>query len=94
MDAPTSPLVEPGFWTQPLADRMARIAELREVGPFEHVTYLNPLTGQEEAFDVALRYADVIEISRRPKDFCSGKGAVSIPDMPEEALEFFGSFIN
>lgn len=94
MDAPTSPLVEPGFWTQPLADRMARIAEQREVGPFEHVTYLNPLTGQEEAFDVALRYADVIEISRRPKDFCSGKGAVSIPDMPEEALEFFGSFIN
>jgi cytochrome P450 len=52
------------------------------------------MTEQEEAFDVALRYADVVEISRRPKDFCSGKGAVSIPDMPEEALEFFGSFIN
>jgi cytochrome P450 len=86
--------VDPGFWTQPLADRMARIAELREVSPFEHVTYLNPMTEQEEAFDVALRYADVVEISRRPKDFCSGKGAVSIPDMPEEALEFFGSFIN
>jgi cytochrome P450 len=94
VDAPPSPLVDPGFWTQPLADRMARLAELREVGPFEHVTYLNPMTEQEEAFDVALRYADVVEISRRPKDFCSGKGAVSIPDMPEEALEFFGSFIN
>ena len=36
----------------------------------------------------------MVEISRRPQDFCSGKGAVSIPDMPAEALEFFGSFIN
>jgi cytochrome P450 len=35
-----------------------------------------------------------MEISRRPKDFCSGKGAVAIPDMPTEALDFFGSFIN
>jgi methyl-branched lipid omega-hydroxylase len=94
VEAPTSPLVEPGFWTQPLADRMARIAELREAGPFEHVTYFNPMTESDEEFDVALRYAEVVEISRRPKDFCSGKGAVSIPDMPEQALEFFGSFIN
>jgi cytochrome P450 len=94
VDAPMSPLVEPGFWTQPLSDRMARIAELREQGPFEHVTYFNPLTDTTESFDVALRYDEVIEISRRPKDFCSGKGAVSIPDMPEEALDFFGSFIN
>ena len=29
-----------------------------------------------------------------PSDFCSGQGAVSIPDMPPEALDFFGSFIN
>jgi hypothetical protein len=36
----------------------------------------------------------VLEISRRPLDFCSGRGAVSIPDMPEAAMEFFGSFIN
>ena len=40
------------------------------------------------------RYDEVVEISRRPLDFCSGKGAVSIPDMPAEALDFFGSFIN
>ena len=40
------------------------------------------------------RYAEVVEISRRPQDFCSGKGAVSIVDMPPEFLEFFGSFIN
>ena len=47
-----------------------------------------------ERFYAVTRYDEVVEISRRPQDFCSGKGAVSIPDMPEEALEFFGSFIN
>lgn len=92
--AATSPLVDPGFWTQPLADRMATFAELREEGPFHRVEFDNFLTGEVESFHVALRYADVVEISRRPADFCSGKGAVSVPDMPAEALEFFGSFIN
>ena len=28
------------------------------------------------------RHADIVEASRRPQDFCSGKGATSIPDMP------------
>src|SRR5215207_1314476 len=52
------------------------------------------MTGLTEAFWVTTRYAEVVEISRRPEDFCSGRGAVSIPDMQEEMLEFFGSFIN
>jgi cytochrome P450 len=89
-----SPLIEPTFWTQPLADRMAQFAELRERTAFERVGFENMLTGEQEEFYGALRYDDVVEISRRPLDFCSGKGAVSIPDMPAEALDFFGSFIN
>jgi cytochrome P450 len=52
------------------------------------------MSGGTEHFHVATRYADIIEISKRPKDFCSGRGAVSIPDLPAEALDFFGSFIN
>jgi cytochrome P450 len=52
------------------------------------------LTGEPEPFFAVTRYADVMEISKRPKEFCSGRGAVSIQDLPEEALEFFGSFIN
>jgi cytochrome P450 len=35
----------------------------------------------------------VAEISRRAQDFCSGKGSTAIADMPEDAMEFFGSFI-
>src|SRR5204863_6497732 len=50
--------------------------------------------GGIERFYAVTRFDEVVEISKRPQDFCSGKGEPSIPDMPEEALEFFGSFIN
>jgi cytochrome P450 len=52
------------------------------------------MTGETEHFVAATRYADVVEISKRPREFCSGKGAVAVPDLPTEALDFFGSFIN
>ena len=87
-------LTDPQFWRQPLADRMAAFAEIRETGPFTRASFPNPLTGETEVFYAVTRFDEVIEISRRPKDFCSGKGAISVPDLPEEALEFFGSFIN
>ena len=89
-----SPLIEPGFWHQPLSDRMATFAELREQGPFHPATWHNPQTEEDETFYAVTRYDELVDISRRPADFCSGKGAVSIPDMPTEALDFFGSFIN
>ncbi|MCU1379949.1 MAG: cytochrome [Acidimicrobiales bacterium] len=88
-----SSIADPEFWRQPLARRMAHFAELRADGPFTHVSVASPLTGQEEHFYAVTRYAEVLEISRRPHDFCSGKGSTSIIDMPPEALEFFGSFI-
>jgi cytochrome P450 len=87
-------LVDSEFWRMPLEDRMARFAELREIGRFLPASFDNPMTGLTETFYVTTRYDDVVEISRRPDDFCSGRGAVSIPDLPAEALEFFGSFIN
>jgi cytochrome P450 len=87
-------LLEPDFWRQPLAARMAEFRELREAGPFTPVSFENLMTGETEHFQVATRYGEIIEISKRPKEFCSGRGAVSIPDLPAEALDFFGSFIN
>lgn len=94
MPVATSPLADPAFWHRPLAERMATIAELRETGPLVPVSFDNPLTGEHETFQAALRYDEIVEISRRAQDFCSGQGAVSIADMPAEAMEFFGSFIN
>ena len=32
------------------------------------------MTGETETFYAVTRYAEVVEISRRPKDFCSGQG--------------------
>jgi methyl-branched lipid omega-hydroxylase len=87
-------LTDAEFWRQPLRHRMGHFAELREQGPFIPFSYQNPMLGMDETFWAVTRYDEVVEISRRAQDFCSGKGAVSIPDMPEQALEFFGSFIN
>src|SRR5215467_13132375 len=86
-------LADPAFWRRPLADRMADFAVLREQGPFTEATTLNPLNGEDEHFFAVTRYAEVVEISRRPLDFRSGQGSVSIVDMPADAMEFFGSFI-
>ena len=87
-------LIDPAFWRQPLASRMLEFAEIRELGPFVPVDFRNELIGADERFHAVTRYDEVVQISRRPLDFCSGKGAVSILDMPEQMLEFFGSFIN
>jgi cytochrome P450 len=87
-------LIDPTFWQQPLDTRMAEFAELRELGAFLPIEFDNPMTGERESFKAVTRYAELMDISRRPLDFCSGQGATAIPDMPPEALEFFGSFIN
>src|SRR5436305_161656 len=89
-----SRLMDPEFWQLPLAERMAEFAEMGELGPFLPVEFPKPMTGGSETFYAVTRYDDVVEISRRPQDFCSGKGAPQIPDLPQEALEYFGSFIN
>lgn len=86
-------IAEPEFWHQPLTARMRQFAEIREQGPFVPVTTLDPLTNEDITFRAVTRYAEVTEISRRPQDFCSGKGSTAIVDIPSDAAEFFGSFI-
>lgn len=87
-------LVDPAYWQLPLADRMAEMAEWRAESPFHTVQYTNELLGAEEEFHAVVAYDEVVEISKNPRDFCSGKGATSIVDLPAEMLEYFGGFIN
>ncbi len=87
------PLASPEFWRRPVQERMDDFAVLRDAGPFTHATIENGFSGQSEDFYAVTRYAELCEISRRPLDFCSGKGSTSIIDMPMEAVEYFGSFI-
>jgi cytochrome P450 len=86
-------IIDPEFWHQPLSVRMAHFAELREVAPFTRWPFEDPFTDQEDWFYAVTRYAEIVEISRRPHDFCSGRGSTSIVDIPADAMEFFGSFI-
>ena len=87
-------ITDPEFWRLPLAERMAQFAVWREEGPFRLAVLPTIFAGADGVdFLAVTRYAEVLEISRRPLDFCSGRGSTSIPDMPAEALEFFGSFI-
>ncbi|HEY7201548.1 MAG TPA: cytochrome P450 [Candidatus Dormibacteraeota bacterium] len=84
---------DPKFWHQPLSARMAHFAEMRERDRFSRHTFIDPLIDEEREFFAATRYDDVVEISRRPLEFCSGQGSTSINDLPADAMEFFGSFI-
>jgi cytochrome P450 len=81
------------FWRLPLETRMAHFAEIREHGPFTPAETDDMFTGGRTSFWAATRYADVAEISRRPLDFCSGRGTTAIADLPADAIEFFNSFI-
>jgi cytochrome P450 len=89
----TLTITDPAFWQLPLEERMRLFGEVREADPFAPCLSPNFLTGVDDPFFAVTRMADVIEISRRPLDFCSGRGSISIADMPSEATEFFGSFI-
>jgi methyl-branched lipid omega-hydroxylase len=87
-------LVEPSFWKQPLDDRMREMIAIRESGPFTETHFVNTMTGEDETFFAATRYDEIVAISKNAKDFSSAQGAISVVDLPPEALEFFGSFIN
>ncbi|MEM1332157.1 MAG: cytochrome P450 [Actinomycetota bacterium] len=90
----TSRLVEPSFWTQPLNDRMHELIAIREHDPIAAVDYRNDLADTDERFYALTRHADIVAVSKDAKTYSSASGAVSVIDMPTEALEFFGSFIN
>ncbi|MBF9129922.1 cytochrome P450 [Plantactinospora sp. S1510] len=94
---PTVDLSDFSFWTRSIPAREAAFAELRglERPPFFHETELADVGFPAGSGYYALvRHADVVEVSRRPRDFCSGKGATSIIDLPPEMNEFFGSMIS
>ncbi|WP_207943407.1 cytochrome P450 [Actinomadura sp. KC345] len=83
------------FWRQPHEYRHEAFKALRwhsELVRFEEPDIV--IMPQGPGYYALTRHADVIEASRRPQDFCSGKGAISIPDMPGDMHEFFGSMIS
>jgi len=88
-------LSDTDFWGRPLAERQAAFAVLRAE---EHPPFFaepeTPFAEPGPGYYALVRHADVIEASRIPEVFSSGRGATSIPDLPAEFNEYFGSMIN
>ncbi|MGH3390499.1 MAG: cytochrome P450 [Actinomadura sp.] len=83
------------FWARPIPERNTAFRALRErpgLAFFEEPDIV--VVPQGPGYYALVRHADVIEASRRPEDFCSGQGATSIPDMPADMNEYFGSMIS
>ncbi len=69
---------------RPIAYFELPVAELAEISGFDI---------GEPGVHVLTRYKDIVDASRQPEIFCSGKGATSAFDMPMEMREYFGSMI-
>ncbi|MFC6930194.1 hypothetical protein ACFQHO_07485 [Actinomadura yumaensis] len=83
------------FWRRPHDERHAAFRALRNepgLPRFEEPDIV--VVPRGPGYRAVTRHADLVEVSRRPQDFCSGKSAISIPDLPDELHEFFGSMIN
>jgi methyl-branched lipid omega-hydroxylase len=83
------------FWGWPLAIRRAAFATLRTAGhpPF-YAEPESPFGEPGPGYYALVRHADVVEASRNPEVFSSGRGATQILDVPAEFNEYFGSMIN
>ncbi len=84
------------FWARPFEVREGAFATLRAERPipfFEEPDYGIEAIPQGPGYYVLTRYRDIIDASRQPELFCSGRGATSVPDLPQEMREFYGSMI-
>ena len=83
------------FWGLPLTERAAAFARLRaEPRPRFFEEPETPFSEQGPGYYALVKYADVVEASKYPAVFSSAQGATSIPDLPVEFNEYFGSMIN
>jgi cytochrome P450 len=83
------------FWERSLAERQAAFTVLRHERPIARmeIPEMPEMGTPASHFWAITRHADVVEVSRHPELYCSGKGT-NLVDMPEPFLDFFGSMIN
>jgi cytochrome P450 len=81
------------FWKRPMRERDVAFASLRTRPTMTFHPSIELGTAADSAgFWAATRHSDIVYVSRRPEQFCSGKG-VGFSDIPEEFNEPFGSFL-
>ncbi len=81
------------FWRRPVEEREGAFATLRAERPVSfhgepEVEFLPKGPG----YWAVTKHADILEVSRTPEIYCSGKG-VNITNMPPQLNELFGSMI-
>jgi len=85
------------FWALPHEVREGAFKTLRRERPIAYfdLPEVNApgVEQQEGGYYVLSRYKDIVDASRQPELFCSGKGIASAFDMPAEVREYFGSMI-
>ncbi|MGY1805701.1 cytochrome P450 [Blastococcus sp. SYSU D00922] len=83
------------FWVEPAEVRHAVFDRLRAERPFAFFAEPEvPGLPNGPGYYAVTRHADLDAISSQPQVFCSGKGAVSIQDIPADLHEFYGSMIS
>ncbi|WP_116452612.1 cytochrome P450 [Blastococcus litoris] len=83
------------FWVEPPEVRHAVFDRLRAERPFAFFAEPEvPGMPMGPGYWAVTRHADLDAISSQPQVFCSGKGAVSIQDIPADLHEFYGSMIS
>lgn len=100
LDVDDIDLSDMAFWALPLRQREQAFAVLRAERPLAHfeepdlsvTSSMAPPRGP--GYRAVTRHADVVEVSRHPEIYSSGKGAISIIDLPEEMVEFFAGMIS
>jgi methyl-branched lipid omega-hydroxylase len=93
-------LSDMAFWAQPPAEREQAFALLRAERPvafFEEPDFAGSSAlahARGPGYYALTRHADISEVSRHPERFCSGKGAISIIDLPDTMVEYFSGMIS
>ncbi|HYZ92450.1 MAG TPA: cytochrome P450 [Actinomycetota bacterium] len=85
------------FWALPPEVREGAFKTLRRERPIAYydLPEVNApgVEQQTGGYYVLSKYKDIVDASRQPELFCSGKGIASAFDMPAEIREYFGSMI-
>jgi len=87
-------LSDPEFWRRPREEREGAFQTLRREHPITYFEEPETEWPRGAGYWAVTHHAHILEASRQPELYCSGKGATAIPDIPEDLLQFFGSFIN
>jgi methyl-branched lipid omega-hydroxylase len=85
------------FWARPLDARYDAFRRLRATPGLTYYDAPDPRSAMIDpnaSYYAVVRHADIKAASAQPEIFSSAAGATSIPDLPPEFLEFFGSMIN